>query len=71
MDDYPDGPETWPDGAYDSLGPNGLSGAMAFFVLKEAIASTALEHAIGCPCDVCLAAHGDKEAFLRVWLQTQ
>jgi hypothetical protein len=45
-----------------------LEGAYRYLLLREAIASLAIEHRQGCGCDVCLAAHGDKEAFLRVWL---
>jgi hypothetical protein len=45
-----------------------LEGAYRYLLLREAIASVAIEHRQGCGCDVCLAAHGDKEAFLRVWL---
>jgi hypothetical protein len=49
----------------------GLDGMLRFFTLKEAIASVAIEHRTGCECDTCLAAHGDKEAFLRVWLRAE
>jgi hypothetical protein len=41
---------------------------MEYFMIREAIASVAIEHHLGCECDTCLAAHGDREAFLRVWL---
>lgn len=41
---------------------------MHYFTIKEAIASVAIEHIPGCECDTCLAAYGDKEAYLRVWL---
>lgn len=39
--------------------------------LKEAIASTALEHGEACSCTVCLAAGGDIEAFARIWSLVQ
>jgi len=42
-----------------------------FFMLREAIASVAIEHRLGCECDICLAAEGNKEAFLRVWLKAE
>jgi hypothetical protein len=36
--------------------------------LKEAIASTALEHGEACSCTVCLAAGGDIGAFALIWV---
>lgn len=36
------------------------------FVLMEAIASVSLSHDVGCECDVCKAAAGDKLALLRL-----
>lgn len=32
-------------------------------LIKEAIASTAIEHGEGCKCTVCRAAAGDQAAF--------
>jgi hypothetical protein len=46
-----------------------LEGMMAYFMMKEAVASIAIEHDPGCECVACRAAHGDKEAFLDVWLK--
>lgn len=40
-------------------------------MLKEAIASTAIEHDDRCTCDTCLAAHGDLAAFSRILLRLQ
>lgn len=40
-------------------------------MLREAIASCALEHPRGCGCDTCLAAAGDTDAFARVWVAVQ
>lgn len=34
--------------------------------IKEAIASTAMEHGQGCRCKVCRAAAGDLRAFAEV-----
>jgi hypothetical protein len=39
--------------------------------LKEAIASTALEHGEACSCTVCLAAGGDIGAFALIWSLVQ
>lgn len=36
------------------------------FVMREGIASIAMEHPTGHDCDICKAAHGDHGAFLRV-----
>lgn len=33
---------------------------------RENIASVALSHPQSCVCDVCKAAHGDEDAFVRV-----
>lgn len=41
------------------------------FVIKEAIASTALEHGHGCRCVVCRANAGDVDAFARIALSVQ
>lgn len=35
------------------------------FLLIEALTSTALSHDEHCECDVCEAAAGDEDAFLR------
>jgi hypothetical protein len=40
------------------------------FMLREAIGSVALSHDSGCACDVCSAAAGDEDAFLKVALAT-
>lgn len=40
-------------------------------MLKEAIASVAIEHSERCTCDTCLAAHGDLAAFSRILLRLQ
>jgi hypothetical protein len=45
-----------------------LEGAYRYLMLREAIATVAIQHREACECDTCLAAYGDKEAFLRVWL---
>jgi hypothetical protein len=37
-------------------------------LIKEAIATVALEHPTGCKCDICLANKGDEDAAHRVWL---
>lgn len=36
------------------------------FLIKEAIASCAIEHPTGCDCLVCRAAHGDPVAYAQV-----
>lgn len=71
MDDHSYGLEAWRSSDSYGLGPMGLEGAARFFLLKEAIASVAIEHRLECECDTCLAADGDKEAFLRVWLKVE
>lgn len=38
-------------------------------LIREAIASTAMEHPGGCGCDICRAAAGDGDAFGRVLVQ--
>ena len=35
-------------------------------VYREAIASVSLSHEQSCTCDICKAAKGDEEAFVRV-----
>ena len=39
-----------------------------WMMFKEAIATTALEHADDCDCRVCRAAHGDKEALFDLMM---
>jgi hypothetical protein len=34
--------------------------------LRESIGSVSLSHPESCPCDVCKAAQGDEDAFVRV-----
>jgi hypothetical protein len=43
---------------------------MKFFMLREAIASVAIEHDPRCRCVVCRAADGDQKAFLEIWLES-
>jgi hypothetical protein len=48
-----------------------MSDVFNMLMLKEAIASVAMEHAAGCKCDTCLAAQGDRAAFSRILLHLQ
>jgi hypothetical protein len=43
-----------------------LAAALRHAQWREAIASVALTHPIGCACDVCRAAQGDDDAMVRV-----
>lgn len=38
------------------------------FMLKEAIHSTAMEHAGACDCTVCRAAAGDQDALGEIYM---
>lgn len=40
-------------------------------LLREAISSCAIEHPERCECDICKAAGGDIDAFVRVWVEVQ
>lgn len=39
-------------------------------VLKEAVHSTAMEHAADCECTTCRAANGDEDAWATIYRES-